>query len=181
MTSIIILGFSYCSIYYRMIKTNNELVYVNDVLDEESKIEEEIPKKIEVYKNMTEEELADKLNKVLSSNLSGTGQIYAKYSTLLGVDPYLAVAISMHETGCNYDCSYLVKACNNVGGQKGSGCGAYAYFASLEEGIYSFILNIKNNYVDYGLYTASDMNPKYAEDPLWASKVNKYIEIIENS
>ena len=60
------------------------------------------------------------------------GYAYATYSLELGVDPYLAVAISMHETGCTWNCSYLLKACNNVGGQKGEGCGSYrAYDLSL--------------------------------------------------
>ena len=87
----------------------------------------------------------------------------------------------MHETGCTWNCSYLAKTCNNVGGQKGSGCGEYQAFETLEDGIYGFILNIKNKYVDYGLMTADEMNPKYAEDPTWSSKVNNYIEKIKQS
>ena len=43
----------------------------------------------------------------------------------------LAVSIMLHETGCKWGCSYLVNSCNNVGGQKGSGCGAYSYFDSF--------------------------------------------------
>ena len=37
--------------------------------------------------------------------------------------------------------SILVKQCNNVGGMKGSGCGIYGYFNTLEEGIQRFIYN----------------------------------------
>ena len=77
--------------------------------------------------------------------------------------------------------SYLAKVCNNVGGQKGSGCGQYASFDTLEDGIYAFISNIKRNYVDYGLLDADAMHHKYAEDPGWASKVNRYVEKIKNS
>mgnify|MGYP002511620479 CR=1 FL=1 len=40
---------------------------------------------------------------------------------------YLAVAIVLHETGCKWTCSKLVRECNNVGGMKGSGCGSYGY------------------------------------------------------
>ena len=29
--------------------------------------------------------------------------------------------------------------------------------------------------------TADETNPKYAEDPTWSSKVNKYIEKIKNN
>ena len=30
-------------------------------------------------------------------------------------------------------------------------------------------------------FTAEEMNPKYAEDPEWSYKVNKYIEKIRNN
>ena len=124
---------------------------------------------------------AEKLDRTLSSDLSGMGYTFASYSIELGVDPYLAVAIAMHETGCTWNCSKLTKECNNVGGQKGTGCGEYQSFESLDAGIYGFVANIKNKYVDYGLLTAEAMNPKYAEDPTWSSKVNNYIEKIRNS
>ena len=189
MASLLTLGIAVCLVYYSKINEKEELVYVNELYDGttyEKLVASEItetkePKKVVVYDNMTMKELTDKLNRVLSSDLSGMGEHYAKYSIELGVDPYLAVAISMHETGCTWDCSYLTKACNNVGGQKGEGCGEYKAYDTIEDGIYGFILNIKNNYVDYGLLTADAMNPKYAEDPMWSSKVNKYIEKIKNS
>lgn len=187
MASLLTLGITTCLIYYANYNTSKEekLVYTNELYepnlvdDEITKPEE--PERIEVYKNMTMEELTAKLNKVLSDDLKGTGKYYAKYSIELGVDPYLAVAISMHETGCAWNCSYLATKCNNVGGQKGKGCGSYRAYDTKEEGIYGFILNIKKNYVDYGLTTAKQMNPKYAADPKWASKVNKYIKQIKNS
>lgn len=189
MASLLTLGIIVCLVYYSKINEREELVYVNELYDGttyEELVASEItetkePEKVVVYDNMTREELTDKLNRVLSSDLSGMGEYYAKYSIELGVDPYLAVAISMHETGCTWNCSYLAKVCNNVGGQKGEGCGEYKAYDTLEDGIYGFILNIKKNYVDYGLLTADTMNPKYAEDPMWSSKVNKYIEKIKNS
>ena len=189
MASLLTLGIIVCLVYYNKIGKKEELVYTNELYEPstyEKLVDEEIietkePERIEVYNNMTMEELTDKLNNILSSDLSGMGEYYAKYSIELGVDPYLAVAISMHETGCTWGCSYLARECNNVGGQKGTGCGQYKAYNTLEEGIYGFILNIKRNYVDYGLLTADQMNPKYAEDPTWSSKVNKYIEKIKNS
>ncbi len=188
-TYLLTLGIITCLIYYNKVNEKEDLVYANKLYQPsvyETLVDNEIteikePERVEVYDNMTMEELACKLNNILSSNLSGMGQYYAKYSIELGVDPYLAVAISMHETGCTWGCSYLARECNNIGGQKGTGCGEYQAYNTLEDGIYGFILNIKKNYVDYGLLTAEQMNPKYAEDPLWASKVNKYIEKIKNS
>ena len=138
-------------------------------------------KKATVYDGMTVEELASKLDRSLKNELSGKGYLYASYSLEKGVDPYLAVAISLEETGCNWNCSKLVRTCNNVGGMKGSGCGSYGAFATLDDGIKAFIDNIYKNYVAYGLTTADEMNPKYAENPAWSTNVNNYITRIKNS
>lgn len=107
--------------------------------------------------------------------------LFADYSLQLGIDPYLAVAIVLHETGCNGGCSGLVTKCNNVGGQIGSGCNGYQYFNTLEEGIIGFLDNLYYNYYAYGLTTAESMNPKYAESPTWAEQVNSYVATIKAS
>ena len=138
-----------------------------------------VPARVVVFENMTMEELTAKLDKNLKSTLAGTGKYYAKYAIEYGVDPYLALAISLHETGCNYSCSNLVRSKNNVGGMMGSG-GAIA-FTTIEEGIQKFIYNIKKNYYDYGLTTPETMNSKYAASKTWATKVNKYIDTIKAS
>lgn len=85
-------------------------------------------------------------------------------------------------TGCKWECSRLVKQCNNVGGQIGKpSCngGSYRSYETLEEGIKGFIDNLARNYINMGLTTPEQMNPKYAADKNWASKVNKYIEEIK--
>lgn len=135
-----------------------------------------------VWDGLTMGELTDKLNRTLNSTLSGKGEIFATHALELGMDPYLAVAIVMEETGCKWECSYLVKACNNVGGQKGSpGCngGSYKAYNSLDEGIIGYLDNLYYNYYAYGLTTAELMNPKYAENKKWATNVNAYIEKIK--
>lgn len=134
---------------------------------------------LKVYDNLTMEELSSKINKSLKSTLTGKGELIASYSLEKGVDPYMATAIILHETGCNWECSYLVKACNNVGGQKGSGCGSYSAFPSLDEGIKAFIDNLSKNYVSKGLTTPELINPKYAASTTWAVKVNGYIAKIK--
>ncbi len=135
-----------------------------------------------VWDGLTMGELIDKLNRMLNSTLSGKGEIFATHSLELGMDPYLAVAIVLQETGCQWNCSYLVNACNNVGGQKGSpGCdgGAYKAYSTLDEGIIGYLDNLYYNYYAYGLTTAEAMNPKYAESTAWAYNVNSYIEKIK--
>ena len=134
-----------------------------------------------VYDGLTMDELASKLERSMKNELSGKGYLYASYSLEKGVDPYLALAISLEETGCTWNCSNLVKSCNNVGGMKGHGCGSYGAWPTLEDGIRAFIDNIARNYVAYGLTTADTMNPKYAENPAWSTNVNNYIGRIKNN
>lgn len=150
--------------------------------EERRKQEEEERRTKVVFEGMTLEELSNKLERSMHSDLTGQGATYAKYAIQYGVDPYLAVAISLHETGCNGNCSNLMRTCHNVGGMKGSGgCngGSYASFQSLEEGIRAFIENIYRNYTSKGLTTANLMGPKYAASSTWAAQVNNYIQKIK--
>ena len=137
-----------------------------------------------VYDGLTRDELVAKINKNLNSTLSGKGDIFVDYALSLGLDPYLATAIVLHETGCSWECSYLVKACNNVGGQKGGpSCdgGSYKAYASLDEGIKGFMDNLYNNYYALGLTTPETINPKYAASTAWAGKINYYMQMIKAS
>lgn len=153
---------------------------------EDTTVVEESPKALErniVYDGMTLEELSAKLDRSLNSTLSGKGYLFAKTSIELGVDPYLAVAIVLEETGCKWNCSSLVKQCNNVGGQKGGTVkcngGAYRAYPTLDEGIIGFVENLARNYYAHGLTTPEQINPKYAASKAWASKVNNYIARIK--
>lgn len=135
-----------------------------------------------VYDDMTLTELSEKIERSLNSTVSGYGTLFASYSLEKGVDPYLAVAIMLHETGCKWECSALAKYCNNVGGQKGSpSCngGAYRSYPTLEDGIKGFIDNLSKNYIEKGLTTPEQIGPKYAASISWASKINAYIKSIK--
>lgn len=166
---------------YNYIETNKkeEYTYVDDLIFEN--IEDEIEKI--VYDGFTREELINKINKSLNSTISNKGDLIVDYSLEFDVDPYLATAIILHETGCKWECSNLVKNCNNVGGQKGSpSCngGAYRSYETLEEGVKGCIRNLSNNYIKKGLVTPEQIGPKYAASKTWASKINYYIEEIKN-
>ncbi len=156
--------------------TNAQVGYVEN--NEEKEI---------VWDGLTMDELVAKLDANLKSDLTGTGYLYAKYALQYGVDPYLAVGISLHETGCNSTCSAQVVDCNNVGGQRFQpACyagGTYGKYDTLEEGIEGFVRNIYNNYFAMGLTTADAMQAKYVGtgSTSWAPKVNHYIEVIKNS
>lgn len=163
------------------VSTPNYVEIVENTTEGEvlQELEEVVEKNSIVYDNMTLQELSVKIDNSLNSTISGKGYLIASYSLEMGVDPYMATAIILQETGCKWECSYLVKQCNNVGGQKGSGCGSYSYFNSLDEGIIAFIDNLYENYISYGLTTPEAINPKYAEDQNWSSYVNSYIETIK--
>lgn len=133
-----------------------------------------------VYDNMTLEELGAKLNRSLNDDLKGKGDLIATYSIEKGVDPYLATAIILQETGCTWKCSNLVKSCNNVGGQKGKGCGSYRSYPSLDNGIKSFIDGLSKNYFSKGITSAKEINKRYAADKTWYKKINSYITKIKN-
>lgn len=144
--------------------------------------QEEEAKKAIVYDGLTMEELSAKLNRTLSSDLAGYGKTFASKAISLGIDPYLSVAIVMHETGCKWNCSTLLKQCNNVGGMKGSpGCngGSYKAFATLEEGISAYMNNLYSNYFSQGLTTPETIGPKYAASSTWASQVTAYMNEIK--
>ena len=113
----------------------------------------------------------------MNSTLTGKGYLIASYSLQQGVNPYLALAIMLHETGCAWSCSSLTQINHNVGGMRGSN--GYLYFATIDEGIKAFIDNLSRNYIRYGLTTAETMNSKYAENPNWHVAVNQYIERIK--
>lgn len=144
-----------------------------------------VPPRIEVYEGMTIDELAEKLNRNLGNGyIAGKGYLIASQCIEKGVDPYVAVAIMLHETGCSYNCSNLVRSCNNVGGQKGSpGCngGSYKAFATLDDGIIGFINNLQKNYYSKGLNTIEKIAPKYAASSAWPAKIRSYVEQIRAS
>jgi len=141
-----------------------------------------VPPRVEVYEGMTMEELAAKLNRNLGSDIvAGKGLLIATQCIQKGVDPYVAVAILLHETGCGSRCSNLARQCNNVGGQKGSpGCngGSYKAYPTLDDGIVGFIDNLYRNYYSKGLTSIDSIAPKYAASPAWPAKIHWYVNKI---
>lgn len=170
--------------------SNNQKNKEYDLLDNTKEIVEDnllygnVEQAIEpIYYGKTKQELIDQINKSLNSDLSNKGSVIVTYSIEYNVDPYLATAIMLHETGCKWKCSNLVKKCNNVAGQKGSpSCngGSYKKYDTLDDGIKGAIYNISINYIQKGLTTPEKMGPKYAASSTWASKINNYINEIKS-
>lgn len=166
---------------------NNPSIYSEELIAQEVKMEVApasiiIPPRVEVYEGMTLEELGAKLDRSLKNDIAGKGIVIASKCIELGVDPYVATAIILHETGCGQSsCSQIARNCYNFGGQKGSGCGAYKRYNSVDEGLQGMIQNLYNNYYARGLTTVETIGPRYAESGTWVSKINWYVNNIRNT
>lgn len=141
--------------------------------------------RIEVFDGLTIEELAAKLDRNLGNDIvAGKGMYIATECLNNGVDPYVATAILLQETGCKFRCSQLARTCNNFGGQKGApGCngGSYKAYNTMEEGLTGFIVNLSRNYYSQGLTTVESIGPKYAESKEWPAKINMYVSQIRSN
>lgn len=171
---------------HEVVQDNQTLTMVRTAEDEavKQKQQEAIIEANTVFDGLTMDELAKKINRNLNSTLSGKGRLIAEYSTSIGLDPYLAVAIILHETGCNWECSGLTKQCNNVGGQKGSpSCGGSSYksYETLDAGIKGMMDNLYDNFYSQGLKTPEQINGRYAESKAWSGKINQYMGKIKAS
>ena len=143
-----------------------------------------VPPRIEVFDGLTMEELAAKLDKNLGNDImGGKGYFIASNCIEKGVNPYIATAIILHETGCGTKCSNLARYCYNVSGQKGRpGCngGSFKKFDSLDEGIMGLINNLYKNYYSKGYNTVEKIGPRYAESNTWISKINSYVSLLKS-
>lgn len=158
-------------------KTDN--IFLTEVAMETAPASVIIPPRVEVYEGMTLEELAIKLDRNLGKDIvAGKGALIATECINKGVDPYVATAILLHETGCKSKCSSLARRCNNFGGQKGSpSCngGSYKAYNSIDEGLVGFIDNLYRNYYSKGLTTVDTIGTRYAESPAWRGKITWYV------
>ncbi len=135
-------------------------------------------KRENTWNNESKDKIVKKINKYLNSSLKNKGDFIVSYSIKQGIDPYLVTAVLLQETGCYWNCSKLVKKCNNVGGNKGKpSCnnGSYRKFNTLDDGI-KFAINKLNKYYKKGLTTPKQINKYYATDKTWYKKVNNYIK-----
>lgn len=96
----------------------------------------------------------------LKGRLSGKESQFAKYGQKYGVDPALAMAIAMWETGNGT--SKMLRDKKNVGGMYDSRNETFFRFDSIEQGIESMIRNLYKNYTSQGLKTIAAIQKKYA-------------------
>ena len=155
-------------------------VSIDNIAKEEKEYKDYLAAYYKKYYYMGEKksDIARKLNRELNSTLKNKGAFIVEYSSKVGMDPYLATAVMLQETGCKWTCSYITRTCNNVGGNKGSpSCngGSYKKFSTIEEGIKFAIDKLNYYYTEKGLKTTKEINPYYAGDSTWYVKVNRYM------
>ena len=121
-------------------------------------------------------EVAEVLNKTLGGVLVNQGEAFARLSMEKGMDPYLLVAISIHETGNGTSSAARNKY--NFGGLMCSG--RLCTYSSVEDGIEKYVNVVYKNYFLQGLTTAETMNKKYAASTSWAMQVNAWYDRIKN-
>lgn len=172
----IVLFMSVFSVFFEEINHNyldNQIkISVSNFIDEYEYYQEK-----HYFNGEKSEDIAKKINKHLKGVLKNKGEFITEYSLSIGMDPYLAASVMLHETGCSWTCSKLARTCNNVGGNKGNpGCngGSYRKFDTIEEGI-KFAINKLNNYYKKGYKTPKEINPYYATDKTWYKKINNYM------
>ena len=119
-------------------------------------------------------EIYDKITPWLKGNLEGLEEVFIDYAIEYEVDPVLAVAISLFETGNGS--SDLCINNNNFGGMRVNG--TWLKFDSREEGAKSYIRNL-SRYTQKGLDTPSEMTDIYAEGSQhWVDNVEWFIDAI---
>ena len=169
------------------VTNNSESLILKEVEMETAPASIIVPPRVEVYDGLTFEELADKLNRNLGSDIvAGKGALIASESLNKGVDPYIVVAIIAQESGCtgSNGCSNLARYCYNFGGQKGKpSCngGAFRQFDTVDEGLVGLIDNLSRNYFAIGLNTPETIGPKYCEGNEWAGHITWFVNKIKNS
>ena len=83
-------------------------------------------------KVLTYDELVEKLNRTLSSDLTNMGYALCYIFTRTWSRPLSSGGyINASETGCTWNCSYLLKACTMSEDKKGEGCGSYRAYDTL--------------------------------------------------
>ena len=143
---------------------NNENLLLKSIEMETAPASVIVPPRVEVYGGMTLEEVAAQINKSLKNDITNKGMVIASKCIELGVDPFIASAIILHETGCGQNqCSNIARNCYNYGGQKGSGCGAYQRYSSVDEGligIQGIIIDETRNTIKIDTGTEEKIIPK---------------------
>lgn len=102
----------------------------------------------------------------------GKGYVFIEAAKQSGLNPIYLFSHAACES--DYGCSTIARYHNNyfgIGAFDSSPESAYYMGDSIDEGIISGAIWIKQNYYDYGLNTLEKMNPIYCTDSNWANTI----------
>ena len=142
------------------------------------------------YEDVDAVTIGNKIDTKLKGELSGYGELIAKYSIVNDVNPYLVAGMIIENTDCNETCSVLVTKCNNVGkipynseiiGESSCFGGYYRSFRNVEDSIKTYIKYIKTNFYDKEMTSPGAIYTSYKKDVRWAFQVNNYMEQMKNA
>ncbi len=122
--------------------------------------------------------LIDRYLKHYDSPMAGMGDYIVKVSDVVGLDPYLVVAIAQQESNLG---KLMPPNCHNAWGWGIHSAGTLC-FDSWNEGINTFVSGLSEKYLAYGLRTPEEIMTKYnATSPggAWANGVNQFLEELQ--
>ena len=142
------------------------------------------------YEDVDATTIGNKINTGLHGEISGFGELIAKYSIVNNVNPYLVAGMIIENSDCGDTCSVLVTKCKNVGklpynkdmiGETACFGGYYRNFNNVEDSIKAYIKYIRKNFYDKELTTPGTIYNTYNKDVRWAFRVNSYMEQMKNA
>ena len=142
------------------------------------------------YEDVDATTIGNKINTGLHAEISGFGELIAKYSIVNNVNPYLVAGMIVENAECGETCSVLVTKCKNVGklaynkemiGETACFGGYYRSFSNIEDSIKAYIKYIRKNFYDKELTTPGTIYNAYKKDVRWAFRVNSFMEQMKNA
>ena len=142
------------------------------------------------YEDVDAVTIGNKINTQLKGELTGYGELIAKYSIVNEVNPYLVSAFIIENSECDETCSVLVTKCNNVGkllynkeNVTNTACfgGYYQSYKTIDDSIKAYIKYIKSNFYTKELTTPGTIYKSYNKDVRWVFRVNNIMDSIKNS
>ena len=142
------------------------------------------------YEGIDATVIGNKINTGLKGELSGNGELIAKYSIVNNINPFLVAGMIIENSDCGDTCSVLVTKCKNVGklaynkdiiGEASCFGGYYRSFNNIEDSIKAYIKFIRKNFYDKELTTPGSIYNSYHKDVGWAFRVNNFMEQMKNA
>ena len=140
-----------------------------------------------VYDGKTLTELTEKINRVyVNSYLKNTGYFFANFSKKTGINPYLLVAITIAEQGCNTTCTPASITHNNFVGMLyySGGVKYHIHYDTLDEGLNAYFNNVQRLYNSYSepQYTVEELAGRWnpAGGQWYIDTLYRWIDYVKN-